>query len=200
MTPLANSKRMGALRRHIAGTKRDFNILNLDDKFVGEKALQIFAIYRFSGAWTLRKLYQEALSQSDPALGVSESPAHNRSPPQTARCKPLLAQRESNGIATQVICSVPFAKETVSDDPQRSDRCGDIHSSEGRDTGSAGVEHVVLGRKCVLPAAKEERHVGEGGDGVAVEGVGSVPRLGCADPIGYQSARIRSTKQGLTLC
>jgi len=38
---------MGALRRHIAGTKRDFNILNLDDKFVGEKALQILRYIDF---------------------------------------------------------------------------------------------------------------------------------------------------------
>jgi hypothetical protein len=78
----------------------------------------------------------------------------------------------------------------VTDDPERANRSRDVHAGEGGDAGSAGVEDVVLALESVFLAAKAERELGESGDGVAVDGVLSVPRLGGADPTRGASAML----------
>lgn len=73
----------------------------------------------------------------------------------------------------------------VTDNPQGADRRRDVHTGERRDTGPTGVENVVFARERVLFAAEEEGQLWEVLDGVTVDSVLTVPRLGSADPEVY---------------
>ncbi len=86
-----------------------------------------------------------------------------------------LALRETDSIPAKVVCSVPFAEEAVTDDPEWADRSGDVHASEGGDTASARVQDVVRRAELVRLSAESERHFGQGGDAVTVDGVCAVP-------------------------
>jgi hypothetical protein len=81
----------------------------------------------------------------------------------------------------QIIDGVVLSQESITDDPKGTGRGGDIHSGEGRDTGSTGVEDVVGALEGVRLAAKVQGKVGQVGDLGAVDLVLAVPRFGGAD-------------------
>jgi hypothetical protein len=70
----------------------------------------------------------------------------------------------------------------VTDNPQRTNRLGDVHAGERRNTRAAGVQDIVFTLERVLFTAKEEGEFREVLDLVAVDRVLAVPRFGRADP------------------
>lgn len=68
-----------------------------------------------------------------------------------------------------------YSKDRDLHDPERANRCRNVHTREGGDARAAGVEHVVLALELVYLAAEGEGHLWEAGDRVAVDGVLAIP-------------------------
>jgi hypothetical protein len=100
----------------------------------------------------------------------------------------------------QIIDGVVLSQESITDDPKRTSRGGDIHSGEGRDTGSTGVEDVVGSLEGVGLAAKVQGEVGQVGDLGAIDLVLAVPRFGGADSEEGISGDDYEDRKGPTPC
>ena len=95
----------------------------------------------------------------------------------------LLGLGETDSVPAEVVDRVVLSEEGVTDDPEGADRGGDVHAREARDARSTGVQDVVLSLERVVLSAKLERQLRQAGDGVAIDGVLAVPRLGRTDPV-----------------
>lgn len=87
----------------------------------------------------------------------------------------LLGLGETDGISAEVIDRVVLSEESVTDDPERTDRGGDIHTGERGDARSTSVQDVVLTLERVVFTSKLEVEFGKFGNGVAVDSVLAVP-------------------------
>ena len=89
--------------------------------------------------------------------------------------KALPCIRKSDAVIPEIINRVIFSKESITDDPDWAERRRNVEALEGGDTGAAAVEDVVSCREREVVAGEGEGYVGEGGDFIAVDCVGSVP-------------------------
>lgn len=95
--------------------------------------------------------------------------------------EPLFRLREPNAVLPEVVNRVILSQKGVADDPDGAEGGRDVDALEGRDTCSLGVQDIVCGGETEIVAREGECDVWEGGDFVAVYGVGSVPGFLGAD-------------------
>jgi len=93
----------------------------------------------------------------------------------------LFRLREPNAVFPEIVDGVILSQKGVADDPDGAEGGRNVDALEGRDTCSLGVQDVVCGGETEVVAREGECDIGEGGDFVAVYGVGSVPGLFGAD-------------------
>lgn len=89
----------------------------------------------------------------------------------------LLGTSKTNSILAQVVNRVVASEESISKNNERTSRFGDVHSLEGRDTGTLKLQYIVGSRETVVGTGKVKGDVRQRLDSFTLNGVLAVPTL-----------------------
>lgn len=89
----------------------------------------------------------------------------------------LLGAGQTNGVLAEVIDRVVPSEESITKNNKRTNRLGEVHALEGRDTAAGNLKDVVGGGEAVVGSGEGEGNIGKGLALVTLNGVLAVVTL-----------------------